>query len=393
MKKNTSTIVMLLSGLWFLCFPLICFSENNFLAIKTQEASPADLSLLKETKHALQMAYTYLIKSQLPNGSWKDDPAITALVLYSFMVQPLYNPDEKSAGAIKKGIDYVETFVQPDGGIYRKGYRNYVTAVCLMAFTETGLEKYHQIISDAKNFLIQFQLDESEDISSDHPFYGGIGYGGDDRPDLSNTQLALEAIKSAEDYEYRLNQILPADIDQIEREEKELGLHWEKALLFLSRCQNVTSVNTMPYAADDGGFIYETGTYKKDRSHSYGSMTYAGVKSLLYARVKTDDIRVQRAVSWIKNHYTLEENPGFGTVSLYYYYMTAAKCLDVLGQDVLVDNKGVNHSWREDMLNKLVSLQKEDGYWVNDNGRYWENIKDLVTAYAVIAIKFSAKGL
>jgi len=393
MKKNTSTIVMLLSGLWFLCFPLICFSENNFLAIKTQEASPADLSLLKETKHALKMAYTYLIKSQLPNGSWKDDPAITALVLYSFMVQPLYNPDEKSARAIKKGIDYVETFVQPDGGIYRKGYRNYVTAVCLMAFTETGLEKYHQIISDAKNFLIQFQLDESEDISSDHPFYGGIGYGGDDRPDLSNTQLALEAIKSAEDYEYRLNQILPADIDQIEREEKELGLHWEKALLFLSRCQNVTSVNTMPYAADDGGFIYETGTYKKDRSHSYGSMTYAGVKSLLYARVKTDDIRVQRAVSWIKNHYTLEENPGFGTVSLYYYYMTAAKCLDVLGQDVLVDNKGVNHSWREDMLNKLVSLQKEDGYWVNDNGRYWENIKDLVTAYAVIAIKFSAKGL
>jgi len=393
MKKNTSTIVMLLSGLWFLCFPLICFSENNFLAIKTQEASPADLSLLKETKHALQMAYTYLIKSQLPNGSWKDDPAITALVLYSFMVQPLYNPDEKSARAIKKGIDYIETFVQPDGGIYRKGYRNYVTAVCLMAFTETGLEKYHQIISDAKNFLIQFQLDESEDISSDHPFYGGIGYGGDDRPDLSNTQLALEAIKSAEDYEYRLNQIIPADIDQIEREEKELGLHWEKALLFLSRCQNVTSVNTMPYAADDGGFIYETGTYKKDRSHSYGSMTYAGVKSLLYARVKTDDIRVQRAVSWIKNHYTLEENPGFGTVSLYYYYMTAAKCLDVLGQDVLVDNKGVNHSWREDMLNKLVSLQKEDGYWVNDNGRYWENIKDLVTAYAVIAIKFSAKGL
>ncbi len=393
MKKNTSTIVMLLSGLWFLCFPLICFSENNFLAIKTQEASPADLSLLKETKHALKMAYTYLIKSQLPNGSWKDDPAITALVLYSFMVQPLYNPDENSARAIKKGIDYVETFVQPDGGIYRKGYRNYVTAVCLMAFTETGLEKYHQIISDAKNFLIQFQLDEGEDISSDHPFYGGIGYGGDDRPDLSNTQLALEAIKSAEDYEYRLNQIIPADIDQIEREEKELGLHWEKALLFLSRCQNVTSVNTMPYAADDGGFIYETGTYKKDRSHSYGSMTYAGVKSLLYARVKTDDIRVQRAVSWIKNHYTLEENPGFGTVSLYYYYMTTAKCLDVLGQDVLVDNKGVNHSWREDMLKKLVSLQKEDGYWVNDNGRYWENIKDLVTAYAVIAIKFSAKGL
>lgn len=387
--------IRFITTLLIFCFivPLSGNAADDPIMLKTDKPAPADLSLLKETRHSLETGYAYLLKSQLPNGSWKDDPAITALVLYSFVLEPKYAPDKKIQAAISRGYAYLETFVREDGGIYSKAYRNYVTAVCLMAFSETGLQKYRDIIANAKNFLIRFQVDEGEDIQKGHPYYGGIGYGGDDRPDLSNTQLALEAIKSAETYESRYNLVIPATVNQIETEEKELGLHWQKALVFLSRCQNIKSVNTMPYAGDDGGFIYETGTYKEDRSHSYGSMTYAGVKSLLYARVGRNDIRVQRAVDWIKSHYTLEENPGFGTASLFYYYMTAAKCLDALGEDLLVDHQGEKHFWRKDMLEKLISIQKEDGYWVNENGRYWENIKDLATAYAVIAIKFAAKGL
>jgi squalene-hopene/tetraprenyl-beta-curcumene cyclase len=122
-------------------------------------------------------------------------------------------------------------------------------------------------------------------------------------------------------------------------------------------------------------------------------MTYAGVKSLVYARVDRDDIRVTRAVSWIRSHYTLEENPGFGTAALYYYYMTFAKCLDALGEEVIVDDKGTKHYWREDVIKKLISLQHEEGYWVNPDARYWQNIKDLVTAYSIIGMKFALKGM
>jgi hypothetical protein len=147
----------------------------------------------------------------------------------------------------------------------------------------------------------------------------------------------------------------------------------------------------MPYAADDGGFIYETGHYKEDRSHSYGSMTYAGMKSLLFAGVDPNDIRIQKAFAWICRNYTVAENPGFGTVSLYYYYMTATKCLAVMGKEMITDPKGNRHRWRKDFLQQIISLQHEDGYWVNANGRYWENIKDLATAYAVIGIKFALK--
>ena len=148
----------------------------------------------------------------------------------------------------------------------------------------------------------------------------------------------------------------------------------------------------MSYARDDGGFMYETGHYKDERSRSYGSMTYAGLKSLLFARVDRDDVRVRRALEWIGQHYALEENPGFGTTSLYYYYyyyMTMAKCLNELGQEVVRDHKGTDHYWRKELVEKLLSLQHEEGYWVNSDGRYWENIKGLTTAYAVTAIKFA----
>ena len=392
MKANKSLIFMIATILIIFCNS-VCSAASKAEEIKTLKPEPADLSLLKETKHTVKIACDYLIKSQLPDGSWKNDPAITSLVLYSLLMEPVYNPDKKTDLAVKKGFEYLEKFVQPDGGIYQKENIHYVTSVCLMAFAETGSKKYSKIISNAKNFLIKAQCDEGEGISRDHAFYGGIGYGGDDRPDLSNTHLALDAIKSAETYEQHYGQIIPANIEQAEQEEKELGVHWQKALVFLSRCQNVKAANKMPYATDDGGFIYETGTYKKERSHSYGSMTYAGVKSLLHARVTKDDIRVKRAVEWIKNNYTFEENPGFGTVSLYYYLMTASKCLDVLGDNVLVDNKGVKHFWREDLIKKLISVQKEEGCWQNESGRYWENVKDLATAYSLIAIKFAAKGL
>jgi len=378
-----------LSFLLIIVFASSALAAERKIVTSAASGSNQNLSLVKEVKHSLEIAYGFLLKNQEQNGSWKYDPAITSLVLYSFLINPTYNPDDRTDQAIKKGFEFLESNVKPDGGIYRKEYRNYVTAVSLIAFAESDLPKYKTIITNAKNFLIQFQADETEGYAESHHYYGGIGYGGDARPDLSNTQFALDAIKAAEDYETRYKNIIPAKVEELEKEEAELGLHWKKALIFLARCQNVLAVNKMAYATNDGGFIYETGTYKKERSHSYGSMTYAGLKSLLHARVGKDDIRVQKAVDWIRNNYTLDENPGFGTTSIYYYYMTFGKSLNVLGEEVLVDSRGRKRYWREDLARKLLSLQHEDGYWMNPDGRYWENIKTLATAYSLIGMKMA----
>jgi squalene-hopene/tetraprenyl-beta-curcumene cyclase len=76
-----------------------------------------------------------------------------------------------------------------------------------------------------------------------------------------------------------------------------------------------------------------------------------------------------------------------GQQGLYYYYHTMAKALDAYGEDVLLDEKNVRHNWREEFISKVVSLQHEDGYWVNPTGRWWENNKDLVTAYVLLALE------
>lgn len=351
------------------------------------------LTLLKDIRHTMDRAQAFLIAQQGANGAWKHDPAVTGLVLHALLLDPLYNPSLASEQALGRGFAFLEGFVKPDGGIYRKEYAHYTTAVCLMAFAETRQERYADIIRQARAYLLEQQIDAGEGYEESHPYYGGIGYGGDDRPDLSNTHLCLEAIRAADQYQARYANVLPASSSEIQVMEKDQGVHWQKALTFLARCQNLQAVNRMPYATDDGGFIYETGTYKAERSHSYGSMTYAGVKSLLFAQVKRDDPRVQRAVDWIRGHYTWTENPGFNTTSLYYYYMTAAKCLRALESPTLTASDGTVHDWRADLGRQIVSMQREDGSWANTNGQYWENIPDLCTAYALTALKHCLASL
>lgn len=43
---------------------------------------------------------------------------------------------------------------------------------------------------------------------------------------------------------------------------------------------------------------------------SYGSISYVGLMSYLYARLERQDARVQAVLQWLSENYTLEENPG-----------------------------------------------------------------------------------
>ena len=46
-----------------------------------------------------------------------------------------------------------------------------------------------------------------------------------------------------------------------------------------------------------------------------------------------------------------------------------------------------HHNWRNEIAEKLMSLQDDDGSWVNpDSPRWWEGNKNLVTAWSVIAL-------
>jgi len=173
----------------------------------------------------------------------------------------------------------------------------------------------------------------------------------------------------------------------------------KNVLRFVSRCQNLeTENNTTPFAAKigDGGFYYtpaaggtsQAGLAANGGLRSYGSMTYAGLKSMIYAGVKKDDPRITAALSWIRRNYSVSRNPGLGQQGLYYYYHTFAKSLAVLNLDFLEDNGGVAHDWRAELFEQLSRLQKPNGSWVNRAPRWYEGDPNLSTAYTLLALSY-----
>jgi squalene-hopene/tetraprenyl-beta-curcumene cyclase len=288
---------------------------------------------------------------------------------------------------IEKALKYIESLINTKAGHIagkdpRVQLQNYVTCVNVMALTAANRDSYKQVIDDASKFLRKLQWDEEEGKDPKDDFYGGAGYDSKSRPDLSNTQFFLDALKAA-----GVSKDDPA---------------FKKALIFVSRCQNLKGEhNDQPWAGkvNDGSFIYSAaggGQTKSDTLPAgglvgYGSMTYAGIKSMIYCGVGKDDPRIQKAYEWIQKHYTVEENPGMpkkqSQWGLYYYYHTMAKCLSVLGIDEVVDANGVKHDWRADITAALARRQRSNGSWVNEN--HWlEADPNLVTGYALMALSY-----
>ncbi|MCA9067913.1 MAG: hypothetical protein KDA84_03270, partial [Planctomycetaceae bacterium] len=270
---------------------------------------------------AVQQGIDYLKSSQNDDGSWTTNRTlgITGLVVNALLESGVPATDP----TVQKGLKVLESHVQEDGGIYVPKSRlvNYETCIAVMTLAATNDKKYQPIIEKAEKFLRKLQWDEGEGLETSDVAYGGAGYGGSSRPDLSNTQFLMEALKSAG--------------------AKEDDPAFKKAMIFVSRCQNLeTEHNTTEFAGkiNDGGFYYTpaaggnsgAGKTPEGGLKSYGTMTYAGLKSKVYAGLKKEDPRVKAAFDWISKFYSLDENPGEGTKGLYYYYHTFAKTLAVL---------------------------------------------------------------
>jgi squalene-hopene/tetraprenyl-beta-curcumene cyclase len=327
-----------------------------------------------------QRGIDFLRNTQAQDGSWTtpNAPGISALVVASLLQSGL-KPDDPT---VARGLKHLESFIQKDGGIYfpQTSHKNYETCIAILALTAANSGgRYDKAIADAAKFLRHLQWDEGEGIESSEPSYGGAGYGSHQRPDLSNTQFLVEALRASG---------AGPDDPAI-----------QKALVFVSRSQNLeTTNNNTPFAAkiNDGGFYYtpaaggtsQAGTEPNGGLRSYGSMTYAGLKSMIYAGLDRDDQRVKAAVEWIQKHYSLEQNPGMGQQGLYYYYHTFAKGLSAAEFDRFEDDKGRRHDWRADLVAQLANLQQSNGSWVNRAERWYEGDPNLVTAYALMALSY-----
>ena len=344
------------------------------ISVPAFAAGPVDQAAVDAAR---EKGVAYLRGSQNADGGWTapEPLGISALAAVALIESGVPADDP----TVAKAVDHVAAAAKPDGGIYGEGsiHKNYETALSLMALEKAGGGRFADEIGAGRAFLKGLQWDEGEGLESNDTAYGGAGYGSSSRPDLSNTQFLIEALKQTGS---------GPDDPAI-----------QKALAFVARTQNLEGYgNDTEFAPliGDGGFYYtpaaggqsKAGETANGGLRSYGSMTYAGLKSMIYAGLTPDDPRVQAARDWAAQNYTVDENPGMGGQGHFYYLQTLAKTLHTLGGDTLTDAAGVDHDWRADVTAKLAELQSENGSWTNPADRWYEGDPTLVTSYALLAL-------
>ena len=372
----------------FLSLPL-CLLSSFFVGVSLHAADPVSLKL--EIGRALDKGVTWLNGEQnATSGNWgvAEYPALTGLALRATLGHPDPSVVGKFSKNQKAGFDFILSKVQSDGGIYGKGLASYNTSICMMALLQSKDPSYEQVVRNARKFLINQQSDFDKKGEADNVFDGGVGYGSRwAHSDLSNTHLAMEAL-------FYANKSLKS------KEGDELDLDWDAAIAFVQKCQNLPGSNKEKWVSghkdDRGGFVYFPGSSMagerkgKDGSialRSYGSMSYAGLLSFIYAEMKENDPRLVAVRDWLRAHYTIKENPGMGEQGLYYYYHTMAKALSLSGIKEIKDGEGKMRDWRKELALELLNQQDPKGFWMNENGRWWERDPILVTAYALLSLE------
>lgn len=332
------------------------------------------------------------------------DPGFTSLAIAALQSKPESLRTEAEKQVIDKGLAWVLQNQNEDGS-FGRNVPNYTTCAAVMALSRWDAARTKEALAKAQRYVLAIQNCEKTGSNTNDVEYGGVGYGSKgERSDLSNMQFAMDALRRSG---------LPSDHEAFTR-----------AVVFLQRTQNLKSVNDLggklqlktddgkpaPLAVgDDGGAVYYPGESPAgyldhpDGSRtprSYGSMTYALLKTYTLCGVEADDPRVQAAVRWIGDNWTVEENPGADArlgekaryQGLFYYYMLLAQALEAVGMDRITTKgeggKPREVDWRADLKTQLSSMQRGDGSWLNEkNTRWYEGLDVLCTCYALLALE------
>jgi squalene-hopene/tetraprenyl-beta-curcumene cyclase len=329
-----------------------------------------------KAQQAIDAGLKFLKSKQGANGSVWNSVGLTSLSLRAILDNPRGVADADKA-AIERYAAFIASKANPDGSIVEIAHdQSYNTAVAITALAATKDPKYAPVIANGQKYITKHQVAEDRGFMPVDNWYGGLGYGGDERPDISNVYIALDAL--------RATSLDPKDPV------------WQKALIFVNRMQNRSESNDQKYAGNDGGFLYSPAYNPPEYgggTKSYGTVTAAGLISLLFVGVEKSDPRVQDAYKWLTVNYTLDSNPGTNTKGgLFYFYNALAKVMSAYGEKEFVDGRGQRHNWRNELAERLIQLQNPDGSWVNkESALWWEDKPELASAWSVIALEYMLK--
>ena len=309
-----------------------------------------------QVERAIRQGVVYLISRQQADGQWPGQSGMTPLATLALLTAG----EAPDSPAVQAGLDAITH----QRGI--TGPETYTISLRMMALAAADPVKYRPWIENYARRLQQTQI-----ARFGRPGFatmgGGWGYGMGGGPDNSNTQYALLGLQAAAEAGVPIAPIV-----------------WSDARRYWLECQQ-----------RDGGWSYG------QSGNSYGSMTTAGVASLVITGVKlvrskeilegesirdcgveTVDLPLARGLNWLANNFSVSNNPGHnGQYKLYYLYG-----LERAGRLSGVRHFG-RHDWYREGAEELLGTQdKIAGFWHGSNG---DSDPILATSFALL---FLAKG-
>jgi len=348
------------------------------------------VSLELEALTAIDRGSAYLIDNQLPNGSWRNHPAITSLAALALANLP-DNTETQVGNTVELALEYLKDQIHNNGAMWNEKteqYKLYSTAIGVLALVRCNRPQDLEAIGKVRNFLISTQRNNKLD---NDPFSGGFARSSREFPTLTVTQWVGESLylidslrlpRNLLSSSYRLPQISPV---------------YSRAIEFIKRCQIYSENKNAPKikSADNGRFrdlpISVPENQHLDRTpgtpRSPVFLTCLGIKTLRYAGYKTHTPRIQKALDYLCSNWSVTNNPSLGMKGYYTYLYALTKTLKSL--DIpSINNRDRNfYRWRQEIVSELLSRQRGNGSWRQTHAAWWENNSSLVTAYALLIIE------
>ena len=342
-------------------------------------------------KKSLDRSVAFLIKEQGADGGWhsktygqlQGGPALTTLVLEALSHVPV-EAREKHAAAIDKGFAFLRpgllrraTIAGPDGSL---DYPTYGAALWLGSVRRLERKEREQDRNLLLHYLLTAQVAEARGFDPQSPSFGGwdlLGQGDAQGittgTNISVTRHVLESL--ALEQRLQPQDKHARDITAAIALGREWVLHCRQTDGGFCFTPEPMSLNNKADYKDEG----------KLQPRSYGTATCDGIRAMLACGIPADDKRVLAAAAWLAERPALELVPGFEGLPRelgwdrglrFYYYASLTDVLPLLPQPE-------QNTRRTALLKMLVTLQKENGRYVNESDRMRENDPLIATSLAL----------
>lgn len=300
-------------------------------------ASTALAQTPEQVNRAIDNGVSYLRSEQRQDGSWEEmsnfPGGVTALATLALLSCDV-PPDDRD---IRRALDYMRR-VEPT--------HTYVVALYLMVFAEAAPKQEFARIERYARWLMKSQL------ANGRWSYGTAGEAQFGQGDNSNTQFAMLGLQAAAQAGVKIPDAF-----------------WQKCRQYWVKDQ-----------AAIGSWGYVPGT-------SSGSMTAAGISSLIIANRETtsvqsgrfrgqavrcagakEDVNLKKGLDWIGRNFSVRQHPGGENLWFYYYLYGLERAGRLSGRRFFGE-----HDWYRAGVRALTTStnfkQRPDGAWGGADGR------------------------